>query len=239
MQLGLSTAAAPDAALAELVAVLRRRGLAALELRQEDGHGLGPHLATDEVFAAGAELRAAGVHALRWRPSDLDDVVKHAHIASALGALVLVDAGAGDFEGAIEIALQLRGLEGAGAVIVSGEDAAERARAAVVRGLDVAWDARPTGLPLGAVGARLLDVAGPRLLHITLSGGGPEVAMQEGMGVGELMGRLALAGYAGALTQMPSSTRYRVAWQTWLGRRGGTGCGSKASDPSLVRVLKE
>ena len=35
----------------------------------------------------------------------------------------------------------------------------------------------------------------------------------------------------------PSSTRYRVAWETWLGRRGGWGCGS-SGERSLTALQR-
>jgi hypothetical protein len=89
---------------------------------------------------------------------------------------------------------------------------------------------------LGDRVARLLDLFGRRLSHIRLLGGGPEAALHEGGGIGEVMGRLALSGYAGTMVLAPSSDRYRVAWQTWLGRRGGWGCGSRVSHPSLVQL---
>ena len=101
-------------------------------------------------------------------------------------------------------------------------------------GFEVAWDADGWGGDLGLAGARLLALAGPWLRHIRIAGGGPEAALQEGRGVGALMARLALAGYDGVLILSPGAPAYRVAWETWLGQRGGWGCGSRASDPSLV-----
>jgi hypothetical protein len=101
-------------------------------------------------------------------------------------------------------------------------------------GLPMAWDADVTAGGVGTAAARLLARLGGRLRHIRLLGGGPEAAAQEGKGVGELMGRLAIAGYSGSVILSPSSTRYRLAWQNWLGRRGGWGCGSRQEAASLV-----
>jgi hypothetical protein len=50
------------------------------------------------------------------------------------------------------------------------------------------------------------------------------------MGVGAMMRRLAVEGYAGTLVLAPSTARFRVAWRKWLGRRGGWGCGSSTGE---------
>jgi hypothetical protein len=64
--------------------------------------------------------------------------------------------------------------------------------------------------------------------------------MQDGRGVGGMMRRLALAGYEGTLVLAPSTTRFRVAWQQWLGRRGGgSGCRSRNGDLPLARLTAD
>jgi len=80
----------------------------------------------------------------------------------------------------------------------------------------------------------VLRALGPRLNYVRLRGGGPESLDQTGKGVGSLMSLLAMARYAGPLILTPTTARYHHAWAAWLGRRGGWGCGSKHSDPSLV-----
>jgi hypothetical protein len=149
MRLGLSSAAAPDAGLDELLAACTLRGLSTLELRAGDAHGI---------------------------------------------------AVAGDWS------------------------------AAVSAGLAAAAEARVTIAGYRTIAA---EVA---LRYIRFIGGGPEAALQEGRGIGTLMGRLALAGYNGAVILAPSATRYRVAWESWLGRRGGWGCGSKSAAAELVHL---
>jgi len=104
-------------------------------------------------------------------------------------------------------------------------------------GLALAWEADPHLGPVGDMAAPLLERFGDDLGHIRLVGGGPEVAMQDGAGIGDLMRRLALGAYAGTVILAPSTPRYGVAWQHWLGRRGGTGCGSAGETrPALVTL---
>lgn len=87
-----------------------------------------------------------------------------------------------------------------------------------------AWQVDESVPEFAGDAARLLrHGSGPAFIRLV--GGGPETALQDGRGVGALMRVLALAGYAGPLVVTPSSHRYRVAWASWLGRRGGWGCG--------------
>lgn len=206
MRLGLSSAAAPDAPLADLLEACARRGIAALELREGDAHGVRPGDPAGAAAAA-AEAGAAGVAISGYR---LDPSPQTAHAEAALA----------------ELAAAL------GAPLIVGE--AVRLDGAV----GVAWDADPLAGDVAAQGAALLERVGGRLHTIRLVGGGPETALNEGRGIGALMTQLALAGWAGTLVLAPSGRGYRVAWEQWLGRRGGTGCGSKVADPSLVQVVR-
>jgi hypothetical protein len=72
--------------------------------------------------------------------------------------------------------------------------------------------------------------------HILLRGGGPEAVQFEGRGIGSLMAQLSVAGYRGVLILAPSGRAMRQIWKTWLFNRRNWGCGSKASDPSLVEI---
>ncbi|MGH7507233.1 MAG: hypothetical protein ACRELX_16375, partial [Longimicrobiales bacterium] len=109
----------------------------------------------------------------------------------------------------------------------------------IAAGADLAWDADPAGAPMSAKVRMILREFGPRLRHIRLIGGGPEAAIQEGQGVGELMASLALEGFDGAVVLAPSSDNYRVAWRTWLGHGRGWGCGSKRSDRSPLPIATD
>jgi hypothetical protein len=124
------------------------------------------------------------------------------------------------------------------AVVVRGPETLEQARAVRDEGLVLAWDVDPESDAPGPTVGALLDEVGPRLRSIRLHGGGPEAALHEGRGIGEMAGRLALAGYDGTVILTPTSTRYRIAWQAWLGRRGGWGCGGKTAHPELAALAE-
>lgn len=234
MRLGLCSGADADASLSALLEAGERRGLAALELRQGDGHGVTPDdphgAALRAVQAAERGVPVTGFRLVRAGP----ETAALARLSHALEAPILVD-GPGDVAARAALAGAL--IEGGArvALVVRGPDAVAHARAAD-SALELAWDADPSAGALGPQVAALLDALGSRLRHVRLHGGGPEAALQEGRGVGETMGRLALAGYDGTLVLTPSSPRYRVVWQAWLGRRGGWGCGSKTADPDLVTL---
>ena len=235
MRLGLSSAAAPEASLDELLDACRERGLVALELREEDGHGVSGAPGGIGGVAAQRLARAAGVAITAFRSRTGGEDLALARVAAGAGAPVLV---------AGSCCLPSRAERGAGlasagaeiAVTVQGDVPYEELERALACECQLAWDVDVAGGNVGATAARVLDALGDRLRHVRMLGGGPEAAMHEGKGVGELMGRLALAGYDGSLILAPSSTRFRVAWQSWLGRRGGWGCGSRQEDPSLVNL---
>ena len=232
MRLGLSSAAAPDASLDELLGACARRGLEALELRAGDAHGVDREDALAALLAAEC-ARAAGVTISGYRVAGSEDPLRLARLCEALGAPVLL-ADEGDIAQRVVSARRLAAAGADVVVVVRGAAVCRDADAIAALGLALAWDAEPAERPLGRDAETLLRDHGPRLQHIALFGGGPEAVMHEGRGVGELMGRLALAGYTGTLTLTPGARKYDVAWQTWLGRRGGWGCGSKTSDRTLV-----
>ncbi|ODT03983.1 MAG: hypothetical protein ABS52_06230 [Gemmatimonadetes bacterium SCN 70-22] len=237
MRSGLSSAAAPDAPLEALISGALRHGLAALELRAGDAHGVSGVLAARHGAAREAVqlAEAARVAIAGYRDTGRDDEEALVGLSRELGSPLLVDAST-DLEERLARAVRLRESGAAVAVVVRGSTAAADAVVVAHRGLSVAWDADPAQGPLGATASQLLAHCSAALTHVRLLGGGPESVMHEGRGVGELMARLALSGFGGAVILAPSSTRFHVAWATWLGRRGGWGCGSHASDPSLVSL---
>ncbi|MCL4290952.1 MAG: hypothetical protein KJ051_11855 [Thermoleophilia bacterium] len=232
MRLGLSSAAAPDASLEDLLEACGRRGLAALELRDGDAHGLEPR-DTARAQDAARSAAAAGVALAGYRTAGDASDAALAGLSVALGAPVLLDEPAG-VAGRVERAAEITRLGGSAAVVVGGQTAAEDGALVAALGIEVAWDADPAAGPVGEQVGALLARVDQRLALIRLAGGGPEALGQAGQGIGELMGRLALSGYDGAVVLAPTSSRYRVAWQTWLGRGGGWGCGSKAAALPLV-----
>ena len=234
MQLGLSSAAAPEASFGELLEACVRRGFGVVELREGDAHGLTP--ASDPVRAAEAAPRCGhDVRVVGYRTDGSGDVPELASFAEALGVTLLLDAPS-VLNTRIARGAELARAGARVAVVARGAAYLAEADAARAAGLALAWDADPRDGALGARLAPLLDLAGESLEHIRLFGGGPETASQNGQGIGEAMGRLALAGFPGTVVVSPSSPRFRVAWREWLGRTGGSGCGSKQSDPSLVHL---
>lgn len=234
MRLGLSSAAAPAATLEELVAACAARGLVSLELRAGDGHGIAAR-DDDRVLVAQALTRAAtaGVTITGYSTDGAGDTGQLARLSQALGAPILVSCEC-DVEERIERARAI--MDGAGRALVLASGGASTWHAAVAAaGLDFAWEVDAACGDVSA-DADLMLRQEPALRYIRLVGGGPESTMQEGRGIGTLMGRLALAGYDGPLVLAPSSTRYRVAWETWLGRRGGWGCGGRSSAAELVHL---
>ncbi|MEX0891749.1 MAG: hypothetical protein WEB88_06215 [Gemmatimonadota bacterium] len=235
MRLGLSSAAAPDAGLDELLAICARRGLAALDLCVGDAHGVEGPMYGLSGAAAAERARGAGVLVSAFRSGGEGQDLRAAPVAAAAGAPVLV--GGGPSMAARVRRAHAVAARGAGAaVVLDGEVSTADLEVALTADLELAWDVDVPGGSVGGAAERIMRIAGGRLRHIRILGGGPEASMQEGQGVGELMSRLALAGYDGTVILAPSSSRYRVAWQHWLGRRGGWGCGSKSADPSLVSL---
>lgn len=236
MRLGLSSVAAPGADLDGLLAACGRRGLFALELDMgDDGHaatwlpdGMGTPALRDRATAVGVAISGVRTHRVR-------DDGGAARLAGRAGAPVLV-AGGPVIAGRVGRATELRSSGAEVAVVVDGGAVPRDLERVMAAGLDLAWDADAAAGDLGGVVARILGLVGDGLRHVRILGGGPEATMHEGRGIGELMARLALAGYGGPVILAPGSTRYRVAWEGWLGRRGGWGCGSRTADPSLVRV---
>ncbi|HET9983778.1 MAG TPA: hypothetical protein VFQ38_09325 [Longimicrobiales bacterium] len=237
MTLALSSAAAPDLALPDLVGACERRGLGALELVATDAHGLRPGLPPAEAQRLAAAARERGVDVVAYRDAtgELARDASTARFAAALGLAVVVPVGALALDEAL---LAAQHYAGAGATLllaVDGRletvDAALRLVSVAPAGaLAVAWDAAPGPALVDA--RETLRRIGPALRHIRLLGGGPEAAGKEGAGIGPLMAALALQRYAGAVAIAPSTPRFRIAWSHWLGRRAW-GCGS-AGEASLT-----
>jgi hypothetical protein len=217
MRLGLSFEADPQASPDELADACRRRGLSALELP------LGCALPA-EAIASGTASRFSAVHAAGFladasHPLDAD--------ACRDAGVPIVLSGATSHGQRLEAASRLR-RDGAAALALMAGDAANWLDDALAGGGPVAWQVDESCADPAADLRRIL--AHPGLLaYIRLVGGGPESVSQDGRGIGRMMAQLALAGYAGPVILTPSSRRYRVIWSTWLGRRGGWGCGSKVA----------
>lgn len=186
--------------------------------------------------AAAEAVRAAGLTLTGYRPRQLEDASTLARLSRALGAPVLL-------AGPVLLATRVtcgRGIKDAGgqvAIVLRGDSAVGDGIVCRNAGLALAWEADPNFGQVGVMAAPLLERFGDDLGQIRLIGGGPEVAMHDGAGIGDLMRRLALNSYAGTLILAPSTPRYAVAWQHWLGRRGGWGCGSAGRGASSLVSL--
>lgn len=234
MRLGLSSAVAPGDHVLELMEGCAHRGLSTLELRWGDAHGVSDVASAQEARAAAAE-RGIEIVGLRVESgSPLVDSTAHG-VARALDAPLIL-AGTAPLphrlgearaltEGGTPALVEVRGPHDAWLDVLEPDDAA------------LAWTIdRSTPHPGDDLdGIRRAGVV-PRYLRMA-GGGGPEAAMGGGRGVGTLMARLALDRFAGPLILSPGSSSYRVAWSTWLGRRGGWGCGgSTGAHPVPIAV---
>lgn len=238
MRLGLSSAAAPDAGIDALVEACVRRGLAVLELHAGDAHDV---VDADSAAGARACTLGTGVAIGAWWTDAQHDPALLAGIARGLQApVVLAEADEPDATSvrdhlARRIALA-RTLAAEAPVLLGVRGPADLWLTAVTDArIDFAWQVDRSVVDPAADLTRILQAAPGRLRYVRIHGGGPESALQEGQGIGPLMAQLAITGYDGPLVVAPSSSRYRMAWSTWLGRRGGWGCGSKA-DRSMVSL---
>lgn len=218
MQLGLSSDAAPDASVDELVATCARRGLAALELT------VWPGLHADKLFRS-FDRQGEGVRLSGLLTDDAAHTQRLAALSRSTGTPIIVR-NSNDLRIGIRHANTIADYGGGALLFVSGpaEHWIEQVASA---GIKPAWHVDETCLDPAADAKQIMDRFGA-IEYVRLAGGGPETTMQEGRGVSALMRTLALAGYSGPLILTPSSQKYHVAWSTWLGRRGGWGCGSKA-----------
>lgn len=238
MRLGLSSAAAPDLSLEALVAACLQRGLAALEL--DAGHW--GHLMGGDARAA----CAAGVPLVGLRVRSLESAVSAGvpSLSRELDAPVIAPAPPPGTSAPVLEAGRRYSKSGGRLLLSHRTDPRrmEELRKLVEREgsgtLALAWSVEPsTEEGLAAQAPEMLESAGGALAHIRLSGGGPESALQEGRGVGQLFAHLALSGWAGTLVLAPSTPLYLRAWGHWLGRNGGWGCGSKVAGEPLPLVL--
>lgn len=233
MRLSLSSAAAPGLSPAALLEGCRRRGLSGLELDVDEIAGGAPA----EGWPALAERHGVAVAGLRCDGAACDAALP---LAARLGVPLVVPAAG--VRAAELCRLARAGAEAGGRILLlHGSDPAEAMR---LRGLAealpggaaaLAWEVDPARDDPRSVPAVLRE-AGGALAYVRLRGGGPESAAQTGMGVGALMARLALSRYGGPLVLSPSTPANRQAWESWLRRGGGWGCGSRAQDPGLVTL---
>lgn len=248
MRLAVSTAAAPSLPLAELLAGCRGRGVEMVELLLDRAAPVDDARECEALAARVREVFAeSGVAVVALAPAEGSEIAGALRLARALEVPAVVGSGCASasggsaFDHSREMLLREHLAGGGTVLLLHGTDpvAAAAAGAAAERlgaGVGLAWEVDPPEDDPSLIPV-VLEAAGEALRYVRLRGGGPEAAAQTGLGVGTLMGRLALARYSGPLVLTPSTPSYHRAWLTWLTRSGGWGCGSKQSDPDLVRLL--
>ena len=89
------------------------------------------------------------------------------------------------------------------------------------------WEVSPGILDTDRI-TGVLEATRPTLAHVRLPGSGPEADAPEHAGAGALLARLALAGYAGTISLVPSPGVDLALWRRWLLQQRGWGCGTAA-----------
>ena len=242
MRLLLSSAAAPDGSPGELLDGCVRRGLAGLEHVGAPERGFrsdrGDSAVEVSSAASGLALELCGLYCSHLEPDQVDDA---ARLGGLLGTPVVVPVEGFD-RPLLPRAAESFAAAGARLLLSHGSDPG---LAAAIRyiiaplpfasAVGLAWELRP-GVDDPRHFSEVIDAAGDTLHYVRLHGGGPEAHAQGGMGIGVLMARLTLARYAGPIVLTPSNPSYHYAWNAWLGRAGGWGCGSKQADASLLTL---
>lgn len=236
MRLHLSSAAAPEATLDELIEACRKRGLEGLEL-------VAPASMVEPIAEVGADGRLqggdvslCGLYLASAPPSDAGNL---ARFSSRTGVPVILPVGTLEPTEFEILAGSFSRAGGELLVSIPTEPAAfelfaRQASSPEMEGVGFAWELRP-GEDDPILMSQVLTAAGSRLRYLRLHGGGPEAVRQGGAGIGPLMARLAAARFSGPVVLLPSNRRFHYAWRAWLGRVGGWGCGSKQSDPLPLR----
>ncbi len=231
MRLTLSDAADSEAGPDELLDAARRRGFAGVELSRDL-----PRVAAD--MHAGRWTPTEGLRVEGFRTAEAQDAYhpRLKDVSSALGVPVIVPLEELSRHAGAARRLAQEYAE-AGGKLVGGSIDPDLLRwvGGHIPEMAVALDVIPGETTPGDV-TRAADATGDRLTHVRLFGGGPEAADQDGTGVGGLMCQLARKRFRGALVVTPSHRRYRVAWRSWLGRRGGWGCGGSSVELPVVQL---
>lgn len=230
MRTALSSAVAPRASLNDLLAGLARHGLDALELRMGDQHTLDASANASTLTSAKQLITSAGAQVVGFLDELGTDPQSVAGLVHAFDSRLLLGTSL-PIDQRLESARKAKDAGIPVAIVVGGTNAAQEAAQVKASGYSVVWEAHPALSSLGDTCQAVMQASGDSLVGVRLCGGGPESQLHEGRGIGTLMAKLALSGYTGFLSITPSDRKYHILWETWLGRRGGWGCGSKASTP--------
>lgn len=224
MRLLLSSDTLPEASLDDLLQACRRRALGGLELSvgARQAHGLDEHVCPLHQHDGGRCVPEA-VTTVAWlrlpRDASLVMLMIWSGAAHQMKAGLLLQAPVLDPPSAVNLALA-HGPDPARAA-----DAASWARRHDAR---TCLDLAP-GLPAPAMLDRVLDATLPTLAHVRLPGCGPEADDPRSDAVGGVLTRLALRGYAGTISLVPSPWADAALWRRWLLEQRGWGCGTAAA----------
>lgn len=222
--LALSSEAVPRFSLDQLAQACRGRGLDGVELVVTGS------VAADVLVARSALARVVALRAPRLDPSIATELARASRV---LGAPVSVVCDAVE---QLEDVVALFEAAGAHLLLAHGSDLdAALSTLAIVRSsgskaLGLAWELEPSTASLESAGAVLLATH-EHLGLVRLHGGGPEQRLQDGRGVGPILGELALAGYKGPIVLCPSTGGEAIVqlWERWATSHGGAGCGHAVS----------
>lgn len=206
MKLLLSSETIPDASLEELHQACRRRALVGLEVQ------------ADQFFAripVDAELEpCAGIAWLRL-PDTLaaGELVHWAGIAAKGGLGLLLSEAVEELPAGVPVALIHRTDE------ASARDAVAWAKR---HGAGTCWEVTPGDREA------VFEETNATLVHVRLPGSGPETNEPGSAGTGALIARLAMSGYSGTVSLIPSAGVDPALWRRWLLDQRGWGCGTAA-----------
>lgn len=223
MRLLLSSDTLPDASLDVLLQASRRRALAGLELSVGEGQ------------AHGLDASACPLHQQRGRVCVPEDVTSVAWLRlprdTSLIMLLIWSSAAHQMKAGVLIQTPVLDPPTATKLALAhGSDPAEaRSAAAWARrhGARTCWDVSPGALNADVLDAVLAETM-PTLAHVRLAGSGPEADVSGSSRTGLLLARLAMAGYTGTISLVPSPGADLALWRQWLLQKRGWGCGTAA-----------
>jgi hypothetical protein len=224
MTLLLSTDALPDAPLEALAVACGRRALAGLEVALDARQAHGLHAAICAVNEQNAvPCLPDGAPEVSWLLIGADvSAIRSTLVLSAarrMHAGVLIRTSIPNPPRGRELAL----LHDSNVETMSG--AVQWARNA---GTATAWDVHPEAVDRRHLDA-FLDEAMETLVHVRLRGSGPEADDPVNLAVGDILAGLALRGFGGTVSLLPSSEEKLPAWREWLFEKRGWGCGTAAA----------
>jgi len=233
MRMCLSSDAYPAGDLGELSQAARRRALSGLELRIGAGHGHD----LDETFCTIRQQEGLdclpGDHApIEWlippRDVTLMMLMIWAGAADSIGAGLILEEPVSRPPAGVKVALLHR------------NDPTEAEQASAWAGRHNAYTCWQVDPELEAADVQpVLSATIASLAHVRLIGSGPEADRKASPATGALMGQLALAGYTGTISLVPSPDADPEAWRRWLFEVRGWGCGTAAQKHERAKARRQ